>query len=75
MREPIHGGTGCPVTLGTTVHPTQTEGFGVHTFRLVNERGAGTFVKFHWKPAAGNALAELGRGPKDPWQGPRLQPA
>ncbi|HEY1449483.1 MAG TPA: catalase, partial [Solirubrobacteraceae bacterium] len=27
------------------------QGFGVHTFRLVNERGEGTFVKFHWKPA------------------------
>jgi hypothetical protein len=26
------------------------EGFGVHTFRLVNERGRSTFVKFHWKP-------------------------
>ncbi|MEV4678980.1 MULTISPECIES: catalase [Actinomadura] len=29
------------------------QGFGVHTFRLVNERGAGTFVKFHWKPKLG----------------------
>lgn len=27
------------------------EGFGVHTFRLVNEAGVGHFVKFHWKPA------------------------
>ncbi|MBV9498637.1 MAG: catalase [Acidobacteriaceae bacterium] len=25
------------------------EGFGVHTFRLVNARGKSTFVKFHWK--------------------------
>jgi catalase len=31
------------------------EGFGVHTFRLVNAHGATTLVKFHWKPAAGNA--------------------
>ena len=29
------------------------EGFGVHTFRLVNAEGASTFVKFHWKPALG----------------------
>jgi catalase len=29
------------------------EGFGVHTFRLVNAKGEGTFVKFHWKPRLG----------------------
>jgi catalase len=29
------------------------EGFGVHTFRLVNAEGRSTFVKFHWKPMAG----------------------
>lgn len=29
------------------------EGFGVHTFRLVNAAGKGTFVKFHWKPLLG----------------------
>src|SRR5581483_9563377 len=29
------------------------QGFGVHTFRLVNASGAGTFVKFHWKPRLG----------------------
>ena len=29
------------------------EGFGVHTFRLVNASGASTLVKFHWKPTAG----------------------
>ena len=29
------------------------EGFGVHTFRLVNTRGATSLVKFHWKPLAG----------------------
>ncbi|PBC69880.1 catalase [Streptomyces sp. TLI_235] len=28
------------------------EGFGVHTFRLVNAEGASTLVKFHWKPKA-----------------------
>lgn len=29
------------------------EGFGVHTFRMVNEQGKSTFVKFHWKPKLG----------------------
>ncbi len=29
------------------------QGFGVHTFRLVNEEGVGTFVKFHWLPKLG----------------------
>lgn len=29
------------------------EGFGVHTFRLVNAAGRSSLVKFHWKPAAG----------------------
>jgi len=29
------------------------EGFGVHTFRLVDADGNSTFVKFHWKPRQG----------------------
>lgn len=29
------------------------EGFGVHTFRFVNEQGESSFVKFHWKPLLG----------------------
>jgi catalase len=29
------------------------EGFGVHTYRLVNAQGKSTFVKFHWKPKQG----------------------
>ena len=29
------------------------EGFGVHTFRMVNARDESTFVKFHWKPKLG----------------------
>ena len=29
------------------------EGFGVHTFRLINEGGKSVFVKFHWKPLLG----------------------
>jgi len=29
------------------------QGFGVHTYRLVNAKGASQFVKFHWNPKAG----------------------
>jgi catalase len=29
------------------------EGFGIHSFRLLNARGASTFVKFHWRPRLG----------------------
>ena len=29
------------------------QGFGVHTFRLINEAGKSTFVKFHWTPVLG----------------------
>lgn len=29
------------------------EGFGIHTFRLINEAGESHFVKFHWKPKLG----------------------
>ena len=29
------------------------EGFGVHTFRLVNEEGRSRFIKWHWKPVLG----------------------
>ncbi len=29
------------------------EGFGIHTFRFINEQGKAHFVKFHWKPLLG----------------------
>jgi catalase len=29
------------------------QGFGVHSFRLVNAQGESVFVKFHWTPKAG----------------------
>jgi len=29
------------------------EGFGVHTFRLINKEGKSSYVKFHWKPKLG----------------------
>ena len=29
------------------------EGFGIHTFRFVNDKGQSRFIKFHWKPLLG----------------------
>jgi len=34
-------------------HFRYMEGFGVHTFRLIDRLEASRFVKFHWKPVAG----------------------
>ena len=31
------------------------EGFGIHTFRMVNAAGTSMFVKFHWRPTIGSA--------------------
>jgi catalase len=31
------------------------EGFGVHTFRMVNTAGESRFVKFHWRPVMGTS--------------------
>lgn len=55
------------------------EGFGIHTYRLVNAEGKGHFVRFHWKPVYGKssliwdeAQILTGRDPdfhrKDLWQ-------
>ncbi|HSO00564.1 MAG TPA: catalase, partial [Candidatus Nanopelagicales bacterium] len=55
------------------------DGFGVHTFRLVNEAGKSRFVKFHWKPMLGvhslvwdEALKLAGKDPdyhrRDLWE-------
>lgn len=30
------------------------EGFGVHTYRLINAKGESRFVKFHWRPTIGS---------------------
>jgi catalase len=55
------------------------EGFGVHTFRLVNSKNESVFVKFHWKPLLGlhavtweEALTISGKDPdfhrRDLWE-------
>jgi catalase len=32
------------------------EGFGIHTFRLINQAGDSHFVKFHWRPKLGSSF-------------------
>ena len=54
---------------------TMMEGFGVHTFRLVNAEGVSRFVKFHWKPLKGVCSLVWEEAHADLGQGPRLQPA
>jgi catalase len=55
------------------------QGFGVHTFRLINSQGKSTFCKFHWKPLLGThslgwdeALKIMGADPdfhrRDLWE-------
>jgi len=55
------------------------QGFGIHTFRLVNAEGRSHFVRFHWRPLAGTcsliwdeANLIMGRDPdfhrKDLWE-------
>jgi catalase len=55
------------------------QGFGVHTFRLVNSKGQSVFCKFHWKPLLGThslvwdeALKIMGADPdfhrRDLWE-------
>ena len=51
------------------------EGFGVHTFRLVNARGKSTFVKFHWKPKLGTAIGLVERSRQDQRRRSGLSPA
>ena len=29
------------------------EGFGIHSYRLINKEGKSTFMRFHWKPVLG----------------------
>ena len=50
------------------------EGFGVHTFRFVNERGQVALRQVPLEAAARRPLARLGRGAEDRRQGPRLPP-
>ena len=41
------------------------DGFGVHTFKLINKAGKETFVKFHWKTKQG-AVPQFAVSPASP---------
>lgn len=42
--------------IGIPLNYRHMEGFGVHTFKLLNAAGKETYVKFHWKPKCGECL-------------------
>jgi catalase len=50
------------------------QGFGVHTFRMVNERGVSVFVKFHWNPVAGTHSLDWDEAVQTMRSGPRFSP-
>ncbi len=50
------------------------EGFGVHTFRLVNAAGEPRFVKFHWRPRLGMQSTLWDEAVKISGADPRLSP-
>jgi catalase len=39
--------------VGIPANYRHMEGFGVHTYKLVNKAGKESYVKFHWKPTCG----------------------
>src|SRR5476649_2827171 len=40
------------------------QGFGIHTFRLINTEGKSSFVKFHWHPKVGTCSLVLDEAQK-----------
>ena len=64
----------CCADTGIPLNYRHMPGFGVHTFKMINEAGKETYVKFHWKPQQGEATltneqadkVEAGLGPKKP---------
>ncbi len=53
MPESIHHTLWAMSDRGIPRSYRMMQGFGVHTFRLVNDAGESCFVKFHWLPHAG----------------------
>jgi catalase len=47
---------------GVPLNYRHMEGFGVHTFKLINKEGKETYCKFHWKPKCGEPGAWGARG-------------
>ncbi|KAH7307310.1 hypothetical protein KP509_22G053600 [Ceratopteris richardii] len=51
--ESLHMFTFLLDDVGIPLNYRHMEGFGVHTFTLINKAGKATYVKFHWKPTCG----------------------
>eukprot|EP00877_Chromochloris_zofingiensis_P011194 jgi/Chrzof1/6328/Cz18g04130.t1 len=51
--ESLHMFTFLLDDIGIPLNYRHMEGFGVHTFKLLNAAGKETYVKFHWKPKCG----------------------
>lgn len=53
VPESMHMFTFLQDDVGVPLNYRHMEGFGVHTFTLINREGKITYVKFHWKPTCG----------------------
>ncbi|KAL3131644.1 hypothetical protein ABBQ38_007941 [Trebouxia sp. C0009 RCD-2024] len=53
VPEAMHMFTFLQDDVGIPLNYRHMEGFGVHTFTLINKEGKITYVKFHWKPTCG----------------------
>lgn len=51
--ESLHMFTFLLDDVGIPANYRTMEGFGVHAFKLINQQGQETLVKFHWKPKLG----------------------
>ena len=51
------------------------EGFGIHSFRLINSAGNSTFVKFHWRPKLGLQSTVWDEAVEAAGRGQRLSPS
>jgi len=47
--------------IGIPANYRHMEGFGVHTYTLLNKEGRVTYVKFHWQPSCGAPRAPPAR--------------
>ncbi|CAK0787184.1 catalase A [Coccomyxa viridis] len=53
IPEAMHMFTFLQDDVGVPLNYRHMEGFGVHTYTLINKDGRVTYVKFHWQPALG----------------------
>ncbi|BDA50585.1 Catalase [Coccomyxa sp. Obi] len=53
IPEAMHMFTFLQDDVGIPANYRHMEGFGVHTYTLINKEGKVTYVKFHWQPTCG----------------------